>query len=282
MTHRKFHLVALALVLVVIASLVTVSASAEKIAPGTYAYINVETYLRLRDAPQGEIQGQVKRGTKVYVISGPDRNHYYQIDYNGGCYYVYGGDNWEYLSYTKPGSVSTTTTTTTTTTSTSTTAAPSKTQEPTSLGIAAIAHGEMVQAAKVLDYSKVTQNYMSDNGTVMFVCTQSMKLNLRSEPRDTATRRRLLDRGEILTVYTNSRSGGYVKVKAWLDGRTGWCLAKYLEEDMPSDIMYIWDIGNGALNMILGEAQCFAGCAENCPCQCEECDEWRQMFYGEN
>jgi len=279
MTHRKsLQMVACTLVLVIIMSLITVSASAERISAGSYAYINVNDYLRLRDSSQGTIVGQVKRGTRVYVISGPDRNHYYQIELNGGCYFVYGGDNWEYLSYTKPGSASSTQTTTTTT---STPSKPSTSKEPTSLGIAAVAGGEMIQSDTVLDYSKVTKDYSSDNGIIMFVATKSSPLALMSKPSETSTRRDLLVRGEVVTCYPNTRTGSYVKVKAWMDGRTGWVHAKYLSEEMPEGIMYIWDIGNGMLNMVLGEGQCFDDCAENCPCQDESCEEWRRMFYGE-
>jgi uncharacterized protein YgiM (DUF1202 family) len=282
MTHRKtLQVIVFALVLAIIASLISF-ASAERVSPGTYAYINVETYLRLRDAPQGTIMGQVKRGTRVYVISGPDRDHYYQVDVNGGCYFVYGGDNWEYLSSTKPGSTPTTTETTTTTTTTTTSSQSGKSKEPTSLGIAAVANGEMIQAATCLDYSKVLKDYSSDEGVIMFVCTKSAPLALRSSPSESAARRDLLLRGEIVTAYPYTRTGGFIKVKAWMDGRSGWVHAQYLNEEMPEGIMYIWDVGNGMLNMVFGEGQCFAGCAENCPCQDEGCDEWRQMFYGEN
>ncbi len=101
MAQRKFIKVAIFAVMLTVATSLVTSAYADKIKPKHYVYINVETYLRLRDSPQGNIVGQVKVGTKVYVLSGPDRNHYYKIRYKGEEYYVYGGDDWEYLILAK-------------------------------------------------------------------------------------------------------------------------------------------------------------------------------------
>lgn len=46
--------------------------------------------LNLRDSPQGEIIGSVRKGQTVEVLEGPDRNWYYKISYKGDTYYVYG------------------------------------------------------------------------------------------------------------------------------------------------------------------------------------------------
>lgn len=59
------------------------------IKPGTMAYVTAD-YLNLRDAPQGNKITQAAYGTPLRVLSGPDNNNYYKVQYNGVVYFAYG------------------------------------------------------------------------------------------------------------------------------------------------------------------------------------------------
>lgn len=83
----KKNLVALLLIVILALSGIAMGDSALK--PGTDAYVTADV-LNLREEPQGKIVAGASYGTALRILSGPDRNGYYHVAYNGNTYYAYG------------------------------------------------------------------------------------------------------------------------------------------------------------------------------------------------
>ena len=101
----KKNLVALFLIVILSVTFVGGIAIAEKaLQPGSTGYVTADV-LNLRDSPQGTIVGGASYGTPLHILSGPDRNGYYHVAYNGNTYYAYGQyltGTYIYVAPTKP------------------------------------------------------------------------------------------------------------------------------------------------------------------------------------
>lgn len=158
---------------------------------GSTAYVNVKDFLNMRAEPKGEIIGKIAKGEKVTILSGPDRNSYYQIrvDKTGEVCYVYG----EYL-----------------------------------VGSTNLADGQIQQGAN--QSSKKPNKIPEDTstGTYMIVVSDK-KLNLREGPDKKKNRVRYLSNGEWVEVLDTNLQNGYIKVMAVNDGKKGYVDIKYLQ-----------------------------------------------------
>ena len=95
-TATRFTATLVTLVLVLLFTVTTSSAATSVLEPNDLAIITADTFLNLRDKPQGEIIGKIPRGEIVTIKSKVDRNNYYKVYINrtGETGYAYG----EYLS----------------------------------------------------------------------------------------------------------------------------------------------------------------------------------------
>ena len=98
-TATRFTATLVTLVLVLLFTVTTSSAATSILEPGDLAIITADTFLNLRDKPQGEIIGKIPRGDIITIKSKVDRNGYYKVYINrtGETGYAYG----EYLSLYK-------------------------------------------------------------------------------------------------------------------------------------------------------------------------------------
>ena len=98
-TATRFTATLVTLVLVLLFTVTTSSAATSILEPGDLAIINADTFLNLRDKPQGEIIGKIPHGDIITIKSKVDRNGYYKVYINrtGETGYAYG----EYLSLYK-------------------------------------------------------------------------------------------------------------------------------------------------------------------------------------
>ena len=95
-TATRFTATLVTLILVLLFTVTTTSAATSILEPGDFAIVTADTFLNLRDKPQGEIIGKIPRGEIVTIKSKVDRNNYYKVYINrtGETGYAYG----EYLS----------------------------------------------------------------------------------------------------------------------------------------------------------------------------------------
>lgn len=95
-TATRFTATLVTLVLVLLFTVTTTSAATSILEPGDLAIVTADTFLNLRDKPQGEIIGKIPRGDIITIKSKVDRNSYYKVYINrtGETGYAYG----EYLS----------------------------------------------------------------------------------------------------------------------------------------------------------------------------------------
>ena len=95
-TATRFTATLVTLVLVLLFTVTTSSAATSILEPGDLAIITADTFLNLRDKPQGEIIGKIPHGDIITIKSKVDRNGYYKVYINrtGETGYAYG----EYLS----------------------------------------------------------------------------------------------------------------------------------------------------------------------------------------
>lgn len=187
--HNNFPKVMVIIALMLIILTVTnVHAQASGIPVGSIAYVNVSDFLNLRREPQGEIIGQIARGEKVTILSGPDRNNYYQICVNktGEVCYAYG----EYLVGT----------------------------QIQSSPIEATGNSNNVSNKKPT---------MQGTGVYMTV-NSDYKLNMRVGPNRSERRVRYLANGEIVEVLDETIKNNYIKVRAESDGKIGYVDLNYL------------------------------------------------------
>ena len=98
-TATRFTATLVTLVLVLLFTVTTSSAATSILEPGDLAIITADTFLNLRDKPQGEIIGKIPHGDIITIKSKVDRNGYYKVYINrtGETGYAYG----EYLSLYK-------------------------------------------------------------------------------------------------------------------------------------------------------------------------------------
>ena len=98
-TATRFTATLVTLVLVLLFTVTTSSAAISILEPGDLAIITADTFLNLRDKPQGEIIGKIPHGDIITIKSKVDRNGYYKVYINrtGETGYAYG----EYLSLYK-------------------------------------------------------------------------------------------------------------------------------------------------------------------------------------
>ena len=98
-TATRFTATLVTLVLVLLFTVTTSSAATSILEPEDLAIINADTFLNLRDKPQGEIIGKIPHGDIITIKSKVDRNGYYKVYINrtGETGYAYG----EYLSLYK-------------------------------------------------------------------------------------------------------------------------------------------------------------------------------------
>lgn len=181
----------------------------------TYAMVTADV-LNLRDAPQGEKIGRVRYGEWVKVISGPDHNHYYLIEYGGKQYYAYG----EYLDFngSKP---------------------PQQQQQ----------QGQQSQTRR--SSSGKTQKtvtceiFLCQIGPdecececlgLMFVKSEK-RLALRTEANLKSKRIRWMPRGEPVIILDTNITNKFVKVRT-LDGEEGYAYASYLTAKKIRGIKY--------------------------------------------
>ena len=290
---RLTRLIAIAAMLLVIVSLfsTTNTAYAESgLKAGSTAYACPETFVNLRDAPQGNIIGEIPRGTKVTIVSSAS-NGYYYVKVNGGYYYVYG----QYLtsSYIEPSKRSihlfdgTSAIQQPTTTGTNQKSNTKSTDLRSSIVKSQREIAQRYEYAPTIYYADQdyvlyyddAEDYTDYEGKVMFVNVKN-RLNLRRKPAEDAARIRFLLRGEVVTIYPNTRKGNFVKVTAWLDGKQGWVHKSYLSEDPIEDILYVGYWHSDTLVSLLGEDKSFEEVQCECACQDENCEEWQQMFNG--
>ncbi len=228
----KRRYLVLALVVAILLTL-AVSAYAE-----TYAMVTGDV-LNLRDAPQGTVIGKVRYGEWVRVISGPDRNHYYLIEYGGKQYYAYG----EYLDFngskpqgqTKPSQQ---------TGKTSRTSTPKKVQKTVTCKIffCQIGPDECECECKGL----------------MFVKSEK-RLALRTEADLKSKRIRWMPRGEPVIILDENIVNKFVKVRT-LAGEEGYAYASYL-----------------SANMIRGKTYIYVECEDDGCCEDHEC--WSEVSW---
>lgn len=194
--RNSFPRVMVVLVLSLILLTVTpVTTLASGIPVGSTAYVNVDDYLNMRAEPQGEIIGQIARGEKVTILSGPDRNHYYKVQVNktGEVCYLYG----EYLVGSSSNENTTSYSPSTSTTSNS---------------------------------SQISQNYTHTG--IYATVNSDKKLNLREGPSRNKNRVRYLEDGELVEILEQTTQNNYIKVVAVNDGKVGYVDISYL--DLPS------------------------------------------------
>lgn len=98
-TATRFTATLVTLVLVLLFTVTTSSAATSILEPGDLAIVTADTFLNLRDKPQGEIIGKIPHGEIITIKSKVDRNSYYKVYINrtGETGYAYG----EYLSLYK-------------------------------------------------------------------------------------------------------------------------------------------------------------------------------------
>ena len=176
----------------------------------TYATVTADA-LNLRDSPQGEIIGRVRYGEVVRVISGPDRNHYYLIEYGGKQYYAYG----DYLDFS--GSVP-----------------PQQSQQQQ--------QGQKPQrqtSTKKVQKTITCKIFFCQIGPdecececkgLMFVKSEK-RLALRTKADLKSKRIRWMPRGEPVIILDENLVGKFVKIRT-LDGEEGYAYASYLSADM--------------------------------------------------
>lgn len=92
-------LMIVAMVMIIAISMPTIASASDSFSVGAKVYVNVNDFLNLRAAPQGEIIGQLARGEVVTILAKKDRDGYYQVKVNssGKTGYCYG----EYLTQQK-------------------------------------------------------------------------------------------------------------------------------------------------------------------------------------
>ena len=95
-TATRFTATLVTLILVLLFTVTTTSAATSILEPGDLALVTADTFLNLRDKPQGEIIGKIPHGEIVTIKTKVDRNNYYKVYINrtGKTGYAYG----EYLS----------------------------------------------------------------------------------------------------------------------------------------------------------------------------------------
>lgn len=188
---RVTAIVALVLVLLTVTHVTSLAAG---LSSGSTAYVNVDDYLNMRAEPQGEIIGKIARGEKVTILSGPDRNNYYQIRINktGEVCYAYG----DYL--------------------TGVTIEPNATSTP-----------RPATTSSTTPHKEPTVDLSS--GTYATVISDK-KLNLREGPRKKANRVRYLTYGELVEILDDGYiQNNYIRVKAVSDGKIGYVDVNYID-----------------------------------------------------
>ena len=98
-TATRFTATLVTLVLVLLFTVTTSSAATSILEPNDFAIVTADTFLNLRDKPQGEIIGKIPHGDIITIKSKVDRNGYYKVYINrtGETGYAYG----EYLGLYK-------------------------------------------------------------------------------------------------------------------------------------------------------------------------------------
>lgn len=199
-SYKNYFFMVICMVMLIASLSVTVVAYAEGFAVGTTAFVNVDTKLNLRDAPQGNIIGGIRRGKSVTILSKIDRNGYYRIrvDETGEVCYAYG----EYLTLENIENIR----------------VPQK-NESNSMWI---------------DYDKPLSEYEDpdlENATLIVI--SDAKLNMRKGASRKSGRVKYLYYGDILQVVSPEVKNGYVWVKSIADGKVGYVDTEYVTFENP-------------------------------------------------
>jgi len=171
--------------------------------------------LNLREVPQGKVLTTVRRGEILTIISGPDRNNYYQVKYNGNYYYAYG----DYLNIRKDSSSQTETQSVVFQSTTKTRKSTPKTVE-TKIKYCFIGPDECECECK----------------DIMFVKAKN-RLALRLHADTKSARLGWLPHGMPVMILNKTIKNGFVKVQT-LDGLIGFAYASYLSADKIEDVTY--------------------------------------------
>ena len=203
-TERSYKKVfSMVICMVMLIACLSVTAYAEGFAVGTTVFVNVETKLNLRDAPQGNIIGGVRRGESVTIMSEVDRNGYYRImvDKTGEVCYAYG----EYLTLKNIENVK----------------VPQK--DPSDF--------------MWIDYDKTLSEYDDpDLENARLLVVSDAKLNMRKGAGKKFARVKYLYYGAELVVVSSEIKNGYVKVKDVVDGKVGYVDTRYVTFKNPNEI----------------------------------------------
>ena len=198
---------AICMILIMLIATPTI-AMAGGLAAGSTAYVCADTFLNLREEPQGEIIGQIARGETVTILSGPDRNSYYHIKVNktGKVCYAYG----QYLTADKVEKNVRT-----------------KTQNK--------------KDKKVIECPLCDVCLENCDENVYYV-TSKRWLNLREGPSMDTKRIMKLYHGVILIVLDDEPINHFVKVMVLDDGTEGYVHTDYISQDPPADVTYVYTV----------------------------------------
>ena len=202
---RRTAIIFTALVLLLVLGIILLSISRAlgegNLEVGTTAYVTADV-LNLRANPQGEIVGGARKGSSMTILAGPDRDGYYEVNYNGSIVYVYG----EYLT----GTVSTQS-------NSLITEARSKQPE---WEYFTIVDGEV----KPLAFANIPK-----------------RLALRRKPSTDATIIGWLHHGEPVIIEEEKTRNGYVKVST-LKGKVAYTYIAHLSVLPINDVTYMYSL----------------------------------------
>ena len=205
-SYRNFFSMVICMVMLIACLSVTVVAYAEGFAVGTTVFVNVDTKLNLRDKPQGNIIGGIRRGEAVTILSEIDRNGYYRIRVNktGEVCYAYG----EYLTL----------------------------QNIENVKVEKYPQDNVITSGWI-DYDKPLSEYDDpdlENATLVVI--SDSKLNMRKGASRKAARVKYLYYGELLQVVSPEVKNGYILVKDMVDGKVGYVDTEYVTFENPDVI----------------------------------------------
>ena len=198
-TATRFTATLVTLVLVLLFTVTTSSAATSILEPGDLAIINADTFLNLRDKPQGEIIGKIPHGDIITIKSKVDRNNYYKvyISRTGETGYAYG----EYLEFLYDGSA---------------------VQQPIVPSIPEQAPSQ----PEYPTYDDESEESIPE-GTILVVKVDT-KLNMRKKPSRKGDRIQYLYNGEMLEVVSPRVKNNYVLVRDFNDGKVGYVSLDYV------------------------------------------------------
>ena len=183
-------------------------AMAGGLSAGSTAYVCADTFVNMREVPQGEIIGQIARGETVTILSGPDRNSYYHVRVNktGQTCYVYG----QFLTSEKVEKNVRT-----------------KTQKN--------------NTKKVIECPLCDKCLENCDEQVYYVLSKKW-LNLRTGPSMDYKVIKRLYHGVILIVLDEEPINKFVKVMVLDDGTEGYVHTDYISQDPPEDVTYVYTV----------------------------------------